>query len=97
MWKKARLVLITTPAGITSQQVAQKVSTLHPGLQMVARAEGVHAAGNLMNLGVTHVVQPEFEAGLEFIRQALLRLDIPVQRIQEFTDEAHGEFSSIRL
>jgi CPA2 family monovalent cation:H+ antiporter-2 len=37
------------------------------------------------------VVQPEFEAGLEFTRQALLHLDLPVERIQEFTDDIRHE------
>jgi len=43
------------------------------------------------NMGVYHVVQPEFETGLEFTRQALLHLDLPVDRIQQFTDEIRHE------
>ena len=89
--EKARLMLITTPAGIISKTIAQKVARLHPGLAIVARSQGPQQAKDLMDNGVCHVIQPEFEAGLEFIRQALLRLDVPVERIQEFTDEAHRE------
>ena len=41
--------------------------------------------------GVFHIVQPEFEAGLEFARQALLHLDIPVDQIDQYTDEVRHE------
>jgi CPA2 family monovalent cation:H+ antiporter-2 len=45
----------------------------------------------LYDHGVYNVIQPEFEAGLEFTRQALLSLDIPADRIQQFTDEVRQE------
>ena len=37
------------------------------------------------------VVQPEFEAGLEITRQALVHLDLPAIEIQNFTDAIHRE------
>jgi len=45
----------------------------------------------LQDLGVYHVVQPEFEAGLEFTRQTLLHLDMPAADIQHFTDNVRQE------
>jgi CPA2 family monovalent cation:H+ antiporter-2 len=41
--------------------------------------------------GVYEVVQPEFEAGLEITRQALLHLNIPAAEIQRFTDGIRQE------
>lgn len=60
----------------------------------------------LHNHGVYEVVQPEFEAGLEFIRQALLHGNLPMTDIQRFTDtirrelyaplyDAHDEYQTI--
>jgi CPA2 family monovalent cation:H+ antiporter-2 len=40
---------------------------------------------------VTLTVQPEFEASLEFSRQALLHLDIPMACIQKYTDAVRQE------
>jgi CPA2 family monovalent cation:H+ antiporter-2 len=37
------------------------------------------------------VVQPEFEASLEFARLTLLHLNMPAERIQNFTDEIRRE------
>ena len=41
--------------------------------------------------GVALVVQPEFEASLEFARQALLHLDVPMDLIRQYTDEVREE------
>jgi CPA2 family monovalent cation:H+ antiporter-2 len=43
----------------------------------------------LQDLGVTYVIQPEFEASLEFAHQALLHLGVPTDQIEKFMDEAH--------
>ncbi|MFZ0484845.1 MAG: cation:proton antiporter [Desulfobacterales bacterium] len=88
---KAKLLLITTPVTIVSQAIVSQVKKLDPDLQIVARAEAVEHMKALYDHGVYNVIQPEFEAGLEFTRQALLSLDIPADRIQQFTDEVRQE------
>jgi CPA2 family monovalent cation:H+ antiporter-2 len=40
---------------------------------------------------VYEVVQPQFEAGLEITRQALLHLKVPANEIQRFTDAVRHE------
>jgi CPA2 family monovalent cation:H+ antiporter-2 len=45
----------------------------------------------LHDRGVYQVVQPEFEAGLEITRQALLHLHVPASEIQRFTDTVRRE------
>ncbi len=84
---KAKLLLITTPAALVSRAVASLVAKLSPALKIVARSESIDHMEDLHNQGVYHVVQPEFEAGLEFVRQALLQFDFPVHHIQQYTDE----------
>ena len=88
---KAKLLLITTPVTIVSRAIVSQVKKLNPDLRIVARAEAVEQMKALYDHGVYNVIQPEFEAGLEFTRQALLSLDIPADRIQQFTDEVRQE------
>jgi monovalent cation:H+ antiporter-2, CPA2 family len=57
----------------------------------VARAEGVEQTKTLYEDGVSMVVLPEMEAGLEIARQALLSLQIPATLIQEYTDAVRQE------
>jgi CPA2 family monovalent cation:H+ antiporter-2 len=45
----------------------------------------------LHDQGIQEVVQPEFEAGLQFTRQALLYLNIPATDIQKYTDAFRRE------
>jgi CPA2 family monovalent cation:H+ antiporter-2 len=89
--EEARLLLITVPAMVTTQTIVAQVRRMKPSLHMVARAEGTDQMKKLHDLGVYEVVQPEFEAGLEITRQALLHLDIPATEIQRFTDAVRRE------
>ncbi len=88
---QARLLLITAPAVVTTQAIVDQVRQLHPTLNIVARAEGIEHMHTLYDRGVYEVVQPEFEAGLEMTRQALVHLHIPATEIQRFTNAMHEE------
>lgn len=89
--KQASLVLITTPAIIVTRTIVDQVRHLSPTVHIVARAEGIEQMQALHEHGVYEVVQPEFEAGLEITRQALLHLNIPATDIQRFTDTIRQE------
>jgi CPA2 family monovalent cation:H+ antiporter-2 len=88
---KARVLLITTPAAITSKAIVVQAKKLNPNIHVIARVEGVEEMQGLHDQGVFHLVQPEFEASLEFARQALLHLDIPADQIQQYTDGVRHE------
>jgi CPA2 family monovalent cation:H+ antiporter-2 len=89
--KQACLVLITTPAIILTRTIVNQVRHSNPTVHIVARAEGIEQMQVLHEHGVYEVVQPEFEAGLEITRQALLHLNIPATDIQRFTDTIRRE------
>ena len=84
--ERARLALVTTPTIKITQSVAQQMCALNPELHIVARAEAIEQLESLHAIGVYEVVQPEFEAGLELARQALLHLDLPAPEVQRYTD-----------
>ncbi len=103
---EARLVLVTVPSVFTAQLVVDAVRLLNPSLHIVARAEGLDQMQTLHSHGVYEVVQPEFEAGLEMTRQALLHLNLPINEIHLYTDrvrqelyaplyESHSEYTSL--
>jgi CPA2 family monovalent cation:H+ antiporter-2 len=93
-----RLVLATTPAIAVTQAVVNQVYQLNPHVHIVARAEGIEQIKMLYEQKVYEVVQPEFEAGLEITRQALLHLGVSLSEIQRFTEKAHQElYGSLNL
>jgi CPA2 family monovalent cation:H+ antiporter-2 len=63
----------------------------YPTVHIVARAEGIEHLKMLHDHGVYEAVQPEFEAGLEMTRQALLHLRVSATDIQRFTDAVRRE------
>lgn len=89
--KEANLVLITTPRLDVTGTACDQIRHLNPRVNIVARAEGVEQMQALHDQGIQEVVQPEFEAGLQFTRQALLHLNIPATDIQTYTDAFRRE------
>ncbi|HEX6289350.1 MAG TPA: cation:proton antiporter [Herpetosiphonaceae bacterium] len=87
----ARLLLVTVPAAIDVELIVRQVRLLSPDLHIVARAAQLAQIEVLRSLGVYELVQPEFEAGLEMVRQSLLHFDIPTTEIQRLTDGVRHE------
>ncbi len=87
----ACLVLITTPAVITTQIIVDHVREQNKEVHIVARASGVEQMRALHEHGVYEAVQPEFEASLEMMRQALLHLSFPSSTILRYTDRVRQE------
>ncbi len=87
----AQLLIVTVPEFLVSRSITQQARHLNSGLNIVARAEGMEQMKALYEGGVYEVVQPEFEAGLEFTRQTLLHLKVPMTEIQKYTDTARQE------
>jgi CPA2 family monovalent cation:H+ antiporter-2 len=89
--EQANLLIITTPSTNVTRSIVEKSLQLNPGLKIVARVETTDEIGMLRKLGVKEVIQPEFEAGLEVTRQALLSLNIEAGSIRRFTDQVREE------
>jgi CPA2 family monovalent cation:H+ antiporter-2 len=89
--KKACLLLVTIPPIVVAQAIVLQAKQLKPSLDILARAEGVELMQALYESGVNQVVQPEFEAGLEMTRQALLHLHVPPTEILRYTDAIRRE------
>jgi CPA2 family monovalent cation:H+ antiporter-2 len=71
--EKARILVLTIPDRIIVRMCMEQARSIHPGLFVIARAvREVHVA-ELRKLGVDGVVQPEFEGGIEMVRQALVQ------------------------
>jgi monovalent cation:H+ antiporter-2, CPA2 family len=88
---EARLLLITTPVTIISQTITAQARKLNPRIPIIARSEGIEEMQVLHDEDVSLVIQPEFEASLEFARQALLHVGIPDAEISRYTDDVREE------
>ncbi len=84
--QNACLILVTTPAIQTTRTIVRQVRSLNPNVHIVARANSLEEMQELRALEIYEAVQPEFEASLEMMRQALLHFDMPPTEIQKFAD-----------
>jgi len=89
--ERASLLILTVPALVAARSVVEHARRMNGRLQVVARTSGPDYFDILAELGVSEVVLPEYEAGLELTRQALLRLGVPATEIHRHTDAARRE------
>jgi CPA2 family monovalent cation:H+ antiporter-2 len=89
--ESARLALITVPTAGVARTMVDRIRSQNPRLDIVVRAEHADQMQTLRDHGVFEVVQPEFEASLEMLRQALLHLGIGPASIHEFLELSRRE------
>ena len=63
---------MAVPDQSTVRLCVQRAKAINPRVAIVARAVREYHISELKSLGVAAAVQPEFEGGLEMVRQALL-------------------------
>ncbi len=83
----ARMVIVTIPDIITARSVVEITQKRNAGARIISRADDMSQLDDLYGMNVYEVVQPEFEASLEIIRQVLLYLDVPAGSIYGITDD----------
>jgi CPA2 family monovalent cation:H+ antiporter-2 len=88
---KACLLLITTPGIVVARSIAVHAKRLNGQIEVVVRVSDPEFLNAFKELDVRGVILPEFEAGLEMTRQALIHLRIPVTEIQRYTEELRQE------
>jgi len=87
----ACLLLVTSPQAGEVKRIVDVARARKPDLHVVARAESWEQVKLLQEAGIYEVVQPELEASLEVIRQALVHLGLETADIQRFTDAVRRE------
>jgi CPA2 family monovalent cation:H+ antiporter-2 len=81
--EKARIFLVTVPEQTTVHLSVERARHLNPRVVVVARAIRERHISELHDLGVDAAVQPEFEGGVEMVRQALVLYPFDEKATQE--------------
>jgi CPA2 family monovalent cation:H+ antiporter-2 len=68
---RARTIAVATPDLIAARATIRHARAMNPDIRVVARAPSGEQGESLAGSGADEVVQPEFEAGLEFVRRVL--------------------------
>jgi CPA2 family monovalent cation:H+ antiporter-2 len=73
--EKARMIILTVPDHSTIRLAATRARAINPKVIVIARAVLERHVPELRGAGVDRVIQPEFEGGIEIVRQALVAWD----------------------
>ncbi|MDP8254717.1 MAG: cation:proton antiporter [Candidatus Alcyoniella australis] len=90
----AKLLQVTLPGIADVRNIVRLAAEKNPSLPIVARVKNVEEMEMLNGLGVHEVVQPEFEAGLEMTRQALLQMQVAPSDVFQYADAVRRDFYS---
>jgi CPA2 family monovalent cation:H+ antiporter-2 len=85
------MLLLTMPDQNTVNLAMDRGRRMNPNLLMVARSTNIRNLRRLRELGVSVAVQPEFEGGLEMVRQGLLRYGRPEADTARIVDRLRQE------
>lgn len=89
---RAVMLVATIPAIVAEREVIRIAREHNPDIRVLARLSDTEFLPVFEQLGVKNLVYPEFEAGLEMTRQALLGLGLPVQEVHQHTEPLRQQF-----
>jgi CPA2 family monovalent cation:H+ antiporter-2 len=92
---RARTLAVTTPDLLAAEAAIRHARRLNPRLHIIARATAGGEVGALGGAGADEVVQPEFEAGLEYVRRVLRWYGIAARETQIMLAHRRGQFYQI--
>ena len=80
--REARTLAVTVPDLVVASAATRLARELNPDISIIARAAVRGEVQMLREDGASEVVQPEFEAGLEFTRYVLRRLGVSSREME---------------
>ena len=95
--ERARALVVTVPEEATSAVVVAAARDQDPQLPIIVRAATEEGVKRLAELGAQDVIHPEMEGGLEIVRHTLLRLGLPLQQINRYTDVVRQDHYDLQI
>jgi CPA2 family monovalent cation:H+ antiporter-2 len=92
---QARVLAITYPDFMMAQAAMEIARRLNPEIKIIARATAAGEIGSLDAHGAEVIVQPEFEAGLEFVRQSLVWCDSPNEITMNLIEDRRAAYYAV--
>lgn len=84
--ERATAAAVCLPDAHSSVLAVRYLRRANPNLHIVARAHTASEVDLLYAAGADHVIQAEFEAGLEMTRESLIHMGHPAAQVQEMVD-----------
>lgn len=89
--ERARMLLLSMPDQNTVDLALERGRRMNPNLVLIARSTRTSHLARLRSLGVSVAVQPEFESGLEMVRQGLVLGGHEERKAREIVERLRAE------
>jgi CPA2 family monovalent cation:H+ antiporter-2 len=89
---RARILAVATPDLVAARAAIHHARRLNSRIRVIARATTSGEVSSLSDAGAGEVVQPEFEAGLEFVRQVLRWHGVAAREVELILAGRRGAF-----
>ena len=87
----ARGIILAIPEINNNETIISYIRTLNPSIQLIVRAHKDEDIAKLAIRGIKHIIEPEFEAGIEMGKRMLKTFNIEAKVIKSFIDLARKE------
>ena len=81
--QNATALVLAIPDPVATRLALDHARQINPNLDIIARAHSDSELEFLKKRGVSEVVRPETEAGIELVRHILCRLNMPMAKVEE--------------
>jgi CPA2 family monovalent cation:H+ antiporter-2 len=86
----ARVLAVTLPDLAATERILRRVRHVYPRLTIITRADDLAGVPVLQAAGASEVVQPEVEAGLEFVRRTMRKMGLAQVEIHSLLAQRRG-------
>lgn len=84
--ESASMVILSMPDIFSNQRAAKNLLVLNPGLTILSRAHKNWERDILLENGISEVVIPEAEAGIQMIWHIMMRLGLPLEKMESYLE-----------
>jgi len=88
---KASALVITFPGSLAVETTVRNALRINPKLNVLARYDNTREAKLLKSLGVTELINPEYEAGFKFLKQVLKIIGVDKEERRGIIDAVRQE------
>lgn len=74
--ERARVLVVTVTDLVAARAAIRRARVLNPGITIVTRATSRHEVDVHREAGADEIIQPEYEAGLQFVQHVLRRIGL---------------------
>jgi CPA2 family monovalent cation:H+ antiporter-2 len=90
--RTARLMILAMPEPTSVLLATERATELNPSIAIIARASRPHQLAELRRKKVDAIIQPEFEGGIEMVRQALEHYPCAPSTAARLLSEVRNEY-----